>query len=284
MTHSIIQDPKVVIYEKDFFTKCHLRPETVLDKGLCGQIVLASLLERPDTKFIVKKFCLKNKEKKARHKSVFKREVKFMQSLAHDYLTTCIAAARCPGYLAIFMKYYGRGTLDLYVGEIGLDLAEQCVLQVACALRYMHKNKLVHLDVKLDNIFLDEQHDAVLGDFGMAAELKPGQQALAKRNIGGTSGYFAPEWIAATKDVELDPYKLDSYSLGVVLWSLVFEQGPEENIHYYYETRKRRDIQEHIRDMLLRLLNRCPGTRITITDLLARVRRDSKYRIIIDNN
>ncbi|CAG5129130.1 unnamed protein product [Candidula unifasciata] len=284
MAESVLKSPAVLKFDTDFFTKSSLKPEGVVDTGVCGDIVVASLLDKPEWKFIVKKFSLLDEERVPRNKTIFNREVKFMQSVRHPFLVKCVYAAECPGYLAICMKYYYSRTLNFHVGNIDLSLSEQCVVQVACALRYLHKNNLVHLDVKLDNVFVDGQHNAILGDFGLALEMPAGQQTLKARNIGGTVGYFAPEMMKAAAVTEIDPYKLDCYSLGVVFWSLVFERGPEEDVNYYFETRKKRDLQENIRDMLLRLLERDPARRVTIADFLRRVRRDSIYRNIIDTN
>ncbi|CAG5129129.1 unnamed protein product [Candidula unifasciata] len=236
MAESVLKSPAVLKFDSDFFTKSSLKPEGVVDTGMCGDIVVASLLDKPEWKFIVKKFSLLDEER-----------VKFMQSVRHPFLVKCVYAAECPCYLAICMKYYYRRTLNFHVGNIDLSLSEQCVVQVACALRYLHKNNLVHLDVKLDNVFVDGEHNAILGDFGLALEMPAGQQTLKARNIGGTVGYFAPEMMKAAAETEIDPYKLDCYSLSVVFWSLVFERGPEEDVNYYFETRKKRDLQEHIR-------------------------------------
>ncbi|CAG5136619.1 unnamed protein product [Candidula unifasciata] len=284
MAQSILKSPKVLDFCIDFFISSRLIPEAILDTKINGDIVLASLRDQPNWKFIVKTFTLIRQDRLERNLDVFYREVQFMQSLDHPYLAKCIYAATCPIYLSICMKYYTRGTLARCLGPMGVDMSELCVIQVACALRYLHKNNLVHFDVKLDNIFLDEEYNAILGDFGLAVEMEPHEKTLARRYIGGTTGYLAPECVAASPDVQLDPYKIDSYSLGVVLWCMVFEREADEKIDYYFETRKQRDLLPNIRDMLLRLLQPDPAKRVTAEDFLRRVRRDSVYRSVIDSN
>ncbi|CAG5119162.1 unnamed protein product [Candidula unifasciata] len=284
MAHSVLRGPVVFNFDIDFLNSSRVNFEATIDANRNGDVVLASFWGQPNWKFIAKRFTLLNEERVARNKRVFFREVQFMQSSDHPFLVKCIYAAACPMYLSIYMKYYHRGTLERYLGHMSLDMSELCVIQVACALRYLHKNNLVHLDVKLANIFLDEEHNAILGDFGLAMEMEPQQQTLAKRFIGSTDGYAAPEWVAASPDMELDPYKMDSYSLGVVLWCLVLERVTGLDVNYYFETRKTADLQPRIRDMLLRLLQWDPVERVTVGDFLHRVHWDSVYRSVIDRN
>lgn len=208
MDQSVIRKPDVVHFNEDFLHSSGLLPEKVIGIRAFGDIVLAFSREQPNKKFIVKRFSLLRKERLARNMLIFNREAQIMQSVDHPFLAKCTHAASCPEYASISVKYYPNGTLDLYRGSMLLAVKEKCVIQVACALRYLHKNNLVHLDVKLANIFIDEQRNAILGDLGAAMQLKPQQQTLHKRYIGGTPGYMAPELIAATPDVELDPYKV----------------------------------------------------------------------------
>lgn len=205
MDQSVIRKPD---FNEDFLHSSGLLPEKVIGIRAFGDIVLAFSREQPNKKFIVKRFSLLRKERLARNMLIFNREAQIMQSVDHPFLAKCTHAASCPEYASISVKYYPNGTLDLYRGSMLLAVKEKCVIQVACALRYLHKNNLVHLDVKLANIFIDEQRNAILGDLGAAMQLKPQQQTLHKRYIGGTPGYMAPELIAATPDVELDPYKV----------------------------------------------------------------------------
>lgn len=206
--------PQCVVYDlrgKDFLSTYKFQFEKVIDVGMCGEILLVSLLQNPDAKRVVKKFNLLDESRREKNIAAFYKEAKYLQYFDHPFLMKCYVAGTCAEYMAIGMTFYRRGTLDRYIGSICLQQSEVIVTQVACALRYMHNKNVAHIDVKLDNIFLSKNFDAILGDFGLAVELSEAQKTLAKGKCGGTPGYLAPELIAATPDsTELDPFKVSS--------------------------------------------------------------------------
>ncbi|CAG5118513.1 unnamed protein product [Candidula unifasciata] len=283
MARSVLSNAKVYKIQGDFFTKFKLEAKEVIDSGMCGDIVLAISLEKPDVRRVVKKFNLLDEENNITNQETFEAEVRFMQACEHPYLTECLVAGACKDYLAICMYYYPRGTLSEYMGNLSVDLSELCVIQVACALRYLHEEYLVHMDVKLDNVFMDAEFNAILGDFGLAVELEPQQKTVERSMCGGTPCYFPPERKGAADNKELDPYKMDAYCLGVVLWALLMERDPDESVDYYFEARRKPNLPTHLRELLLKLLDKCPDRRITVADFLKRLRRDSVHRRVIDS-
>lgn len=82
------------------------------------------------------------------------------------------------------------------------------------ALDLCEKKKIIHRDIKPDNIFVSEQGDFKLGDFGVARHLEKTQSNLSKK---GTYTYMAPEIYNG------QPYNstVDIYSLGIVLYCLL---------------------------------------------------------------
>lgn len=64
------------------------------------------------------------------------------------------------------------------------------MLQVLHALEYLHDRKIVHRDLKLGNLFLNENMEVKMGDFGLATKLEyPGEK---RKTICGTPNYIAP--------------------------------------------------------------------------------------------
>jgi len=64
-------------------------------------------------------------------------------------------------------------------------------MQIISGLKYLHKKKVIHRDLKLGNLFLTEKMELKLGDFGLAAKLEfDGEK---KKTICGTPNYIAPE-------------------------------------------------------------------------------------------
>jgi serine/threonine protein kinase len=85
--------------------------------------------------------------------------------------------------------------------------------QVAYAVHFLHKNDIIHRDIKLENILISEKDDAYLADLGLATKVKPG---VKSSGLAGTPAYMAPEvW-------RQDPYgfQVDVWSLGTTMYLL----------------------------------------------------------------
>lgn len=87
----------------------------------------------------------------------------------------------------------------------------------------IHKNRIIHRDVKLGNLFLDKDMMIKLGDFGLATKvLFPGEK---KRTICGTPNYIAPEILDSNIG---HSYEVDIWSTGVVVFTMLFGKPPYE--------------------------------------------------------
>lgn len=64
------------------------------------------------------------------------------------------------------------------------------LLQIVQALQYLHSTKVIHRDLKLGNLFLNENMEIKLGDFGLATRLEYNEEK--KKTICGTPNYIAP--------------------------------------------------------------------------------------------
>jgi len=91
----------------------------------------------------------------------------------------------------------------------------QVAVDVAKALAYLHHDcraKVVHLDVKPENILLDDRRRGMLSDFGLSA-LMGKEQSRVVTTVRGKAGYLALEWLLGTGVTE----RSDVYSYGMVL-------------------------------------------------------------------
>ncbi len=92
------------------------------------------------------------------------------------------------------------------VKRIGIDVCR--------ALEVCHKRRIIHRDIKLENILISENGDFKLGDFGTARNV---ERTVSTLDFAGTLPYIAPEI------VKCEPYgrKADIYSLGILLYNLL---------------------------------------------------------------
>lgn len=89
----------------------------------------------------------------------------------------------------------------------------QCYLsQIVNALKYLHQHKVIHRDLKLGNLFLNENMEIKLGDFGLATKLE--YDGEKKKTICGTPNYIAPEILEGKGH----SYEVDIWSVGVILY------------------------------------------------------------------
>ena len=65
------------------------------------------------------------------------------------------------------------------------------VVQMVSALKYLHAHKVIHRDLKLGNLFINDKMEIKIGDFGLATKLE--FEGDRKRTIWGTPNYIAPE-------------------------------------------------------------------------------------------
>ncbi|KAB5568621.1 hypothetical protein DKX38_002414 [Salix brachista] len=131
----------------------------------------------------------------------------------------CAQGSQC----LLVYEYMNRGSLDRTLFGTGPVLEWQerfeIALGTARGLAYLHSGcdqKIIHCDVKPENILLHDSFQAKISDFGLSKLVGPEQSSLFT-TMRGTRGYLAPEWLTNSAISE----KTDVYSYGMVLLELV---------------------------------------------------------------
>ncbi|GFO00707.1 serine/threonine protein kinase [Plakobranchus ocellatus] len=88
----------------------------------------------------------------------------------------CVIAARCPGYAALTMPYYPQGALAFLSSKKPPAQVHCYMTHVARGLYYLHRRNIAHNDLKLENVFVDAQKRAHLGDLGLTLKVKAGSR------------------------------------------------------------------------------------------------------------
>jgi serine/threonine protein kinase len=91
-------------------------------------------------------------------------------------------------------------------------------VQIAGAIKYMHRKGIIHRDLKMGNIFLDSRMNAKIGDFGLAALSLTGKdvQTIRRTTLCGTPNYIAPEILEKGKKGH--DHMVDIWSLGIIVY------------------------------------------------------------------
>ncbi|CEG46225.1 plk plk-unclassified protein kinase [Plasmopara halstedii] len=97
--------------------------------------------------------------------------------------------------------------------------------QLIEGLAYLHKNLVIHRDLKLGNLFLTSDMQLKIGDFGLAARLDNPEDR--KRTMCGTPNYIAPEILSGQRG-DGHSFEVDVWSTGVVMYTLLVGRPPFE--------------------------------------------------------
>ncbi len=108
------------------------------------------------------------------------------------------------------MNYYSRGTLRQRHNKgarVPLPVVVSYARQIVTALQYAHDRRLIHRDVKPENMLIGTRNEILLGDFGIAA-VAHGTSSMSAQQPGGTIPYMVPEQIQAQARPASDQYAL----------------------------------------------------------------------------
>ncbi|MBN1355107.1 protein kinase [bacterium] len=151
-----------------------------------------------------------------------KREVTLARLLAHPNIIKIYDLNRAGNLWFVSMEYlYGRDLKSILreSGRLSFPSINKIFAQVLSALSHSHQKKLVHSDIKPQNIFIDENERVTIVDFGIA---RISGDVERDKTVRGTPEYIAPEQIHG------DPATVQSdlYSLGITLYEMITGQMP----------------------------------------------------------
>jgi hypothetical protein len=158
----------------------------------------------------------------------FAREVAIMDKLRHPNVAIIYGICVTPTY-CIVMEYMAMGSLDNYFLNLSNNIPLEVMLKMAsdCSkgLAHLHKNKIIHRDVKLANFLIatDKNGKFVvkIADFGTSRVNVNDSSQTAVEFIGSTD-YMAPELFTDAQRVYSFP--ADVFSFGMSLWGLLTRQ------------------------------------------------------------
>ena len=112
----------------------------------------------------------------------------------HPFIVKLIEVIETADYIGLVLEYASGGELFDYIlkrRSLKEAEAQKYFSQLICALAYMHSQKIVHRDLKLENLLLDSERNLVVTDFGFA-NVSDGREKLLMTSCGSPC-YAAPE-------------------------------------------------------------------------------------------
>ncbi|XP_068452917.1 NUAK family SNF1-like kinase 1 [Clinocottus analis] len=192
-----------------------------LGKGTYGKVRKA--VERASLRTVAIKSIRKERITDDLDRVHIQREIEITASLRHPNIVRFHEVFESRDKIVIVMEFASRGELYDYVQErrrLPEPEARSIFRQIASAVHYCHKNGVVHRDLKLENILLDQELNVKLADFGLSNHF---QRGVLLQTFCGSPLYAAPEIVRGL------PYKgpeVDCWALGVLLYALVYSSMP----------------------------------------------------------
>lgn len=155
----------------------------------------------------------------------FAQEVFIMRKVRHKNVVQFIGACTKPPSLCIITEYMSGGSVYDFLhkqkGVFKLPALIRVAIDVSKGMDYLHKNNIIHRDLKAANLLMDENEVVKVADFGVA-RVKTQSGVMTAET--GTYRWMAPEVI------EHKPYdhKADVFSFAIVLWELLTGKLPYE--------------------------------------------------------
>lgn len=150
--------------------------------------------------------------------SKIEREVKIMKRISHPNIVKLYEVIETPKMLYLVMEYASGGEVFDYLvihGKLKEKDARLKFRQILSAVHYLHRNMIVHRDLKAENLLLDVNLNIKIADFGFCNEFSFNHKL---DTFCGSPPYAAPELFLGQKYTGPE---VDVWSLGVVLYTLI---------------------------------------------------------------
>ena len=192
--------------------------EKVIGEGSFGKVYLATA-ENMKEKVALK--CIPKRGRSYREINNLKMETNLLTKIDHENIIALKECFESESELVIVMEYAGTDLSEILkeARKLPDDKVRLYARQVLNAMLYLHKNRILHRDLKLQNILL-KNNVIKICDFGFAKEMSASTNFL--RSIKGTPLYIAPEIL------HKKPYshKVDVWSFGIILYELTTGRTP----------------------------------------------------------
>ncbi|KAM7257751.1 hypothetical protein ACFE04_013492 [Oxalis oulophora] len=212
------------------------------------------------------------------HIRELEEEVKLLKNLSHPNIVRYLGTARENDSLNILLEFVPGGSISSLLGKFGSfpeSVIRMYTKQLLLGLEYLHKNGIMHRDIKGANILVDNKGCIKLADFGASKKVVELATINGAKSMKGTPYWMAPEVILQTGH----SFSADIWSVGCTViematgkppWSQQYQEVAA--LFHIGTTKSHPPIPEHLsseaKDFLLKCLQKEPDVRPTASDLL----------------
>ncbi|KAM1250847.1 hypothetical protein ACFX13_034142 [Malus domestica] len=219
-----------------------------------------------------------SKEKAQAHIKELEEEVKLLKNLSHPNIVRYLGTVREEDTLNILLEFVPGGSISSLLGKFG-SFPEAVIRtytnQLLLGLEYLHKNGIMHRDIKGANILVDNKGCIKLADFGASKQVVELATISGAKSMKGTPYWMAPEVILQTGH----SFSADIWSVGCTViematgkppWSQQYQEVAA--LFHIGTTKSHPPIPEHLsfeaKDFLLKCLQKEPHLRSVASELL----------------
>ncbi|XP_062006212.1 mitogen-activated protein kinase kinase kinase ANP1 isoform X2 [Rosa rugosa] len=219
-----------------------------------------------------------SKEKAQAHIKELEEEVKLLKNLSHPNIVRYLGTVREEETLNILLEFVPGGSISSLLGKFGSfpeAVMRTYTKQLLLGLEYLHKNGIMHRDIKGANILVDNKGCIKLADFGASKQVVELATISGAKSMKGTPYWMAPEVIRQTGH----SFSADIWSVGCTVIEMATGKPPWSEqyqevaaLFHIGTTKSHPPIPEHIsfeaKDFLLKCLQKEPNLRPTASELL----------------
>ncbi|XP_015186872.1 PREDICTED: serine/threonine-protein kinase polo [Polistes dominula] len=194
-------------FGKGGFAKCYEIRESKSHHVFAGKIVSKSMMT------------------KSNQREKMTQEITIHQSLNHRNIVGFYGFFDDAHNIYIILELCRkRSMMELHKRRKALSECETryYMKQILEGVHYLHQNRIIHRDLKLGNLFLNDELQVKIGDFGLATRLE--HEGERKKTLCGTPNYIAPEILTKAGH----SYEVDVWSIGCIMYTLLVGKPPFE--------------------------------------------------------
>ena len=289
-------------YLKNYYRKNKKYPDTKINFYKYGRLIGQGAFGKVNIglnvltgRIVAVKSFIKDELKNSQNMAKILYETNLMRKLNHPNITKILETFEDDKFILIIMEYINGGNLFSFVKKrrkLSEKISKCLFRQIIQGIQHIHSKKIVHRDIKLENILIDLNNNIKICDFGIGIMLDSEDELI--HDQCGTPMYMAPEIILNSKKGGYKGYPVDIWSAGIALYIMLsgmlpftFKNKKEENEddnnsislskNNNYELqysiinknpKKIKKISPEARDLLQGLLNKNPNKRLTIDEIL----------------
>ncbi|KAL4556327.1 hypothetical protein LXL04_038975 [Taraxacum kok-saghyz] len=282
-TSSLLPSPPRTVKENDeLVPTIRWRKGELIGCGAFGQVYMGMNLDSGEL-LAVKQVSIAahsaSKEKTQAHIRELEEEVKLLKNLSHSNIVRYLGTVREEETLNILLEFVPGGSISSLLGKFGPfpeAVIRMYTKQLLLGLDYLHKNGIMHRDIKGANILVDNKGCIKLADFGASKQVVELANGSGAKSMKGTPYWMAPEVILQTGH----SFSADIWSVGCTViematgkppWSQQYQQEVTA-LFYIGTTKSHPPIPDHLspelQDLLLKCLHKEPEVRPSASDLL----------------